>query len=82
MPRYDKSPDTFQQAIGRAQQSVMNSPPKLDDLPSLDFEADLKKLKEPIEVGKYPIVTKFIRPWNSTISFEAPRASSPRRLRS
>ncbi len=79
MPRYEKSPETFQQAIGSAQQRVMNSPPKLDDLPSLDFESDLQKLKAPIEVAKYPIVTKFIRPMELNYQFRGtPRVLPPK----
>jgi hypothetical protein len=78
MPRYDKSPDTFLDAISRAQKSVMNSTPKLDDLPPLDFEADLQKLTAPVETDKYPLATNFIRPLELNYQFRGtPRVLQP-----
>jgi hypothetical protein len=69
MPRYDKTPATFSEAVDRARQTVTNSPPKLDDLPALDFEKDLQQLRAAVDLSKYPLPTSFIRPLELNYQF-------------
>jgi hypothetical protein len=69
MPRYDKTPDTFIEAVNRARTTVTSSTPRLDDLPTLDFKKDLEQLRAPLDAAKYELPTKFIRPLELNYQF-------------
>ena len=78
--QYDKTPQDFQEVISRASQTVRKSEPQLDDLPPLNFEQDLAKLKKPVDGTSYQLKTPFLRALELGFQFRGtPRILSPDR---
>jgi len=59
--QYDKTPQDFEDVIRRASQNVRKSEPQLNDLPPLNFQDDLVKLKKPIDGSAYKLRNEFIK---------------------
>lgn len=59
--QYDKTPQDFEQVISRASQNVRKSEPQLNDLPQLNFQDELVKLKKPVDGAAYKLHNDFIK---------------------
>jgi hypothetical protein len=69
VPRYERTPQDFQDTISRASTTVTKSEPKVDDLPPLEFDTELAKLKEPIKRDQYSLASPFYRPMELSYQF-------------